>query len=143
MVHLHTFFRFSLLLLHFSPKEQTSDFNDIKLLYETINNNLDNNESSVDFMIDLTNKLALSGHKLVFICDTLNRNLTNFLLKSSLDSLSNNLCNCLKLYVMRIKTCYSNIQNNCSSTNSKMIVDSLGQVFNCAQQLKQLIIKYL
>ena len=131
------------MLIKFYSKHIDDNFNDIKLLYETINNNLDNNESSVDFMIDLTNKLALSGHKLVFICDTLNRNLTNFLLKSSLDSLSNNLCNCLKLYVMRIKTCYSNIQNNCSSTNSKMIVDSLGQVFNCAQQLKQLIIKYL
>jgi hypothetical protein len=128
------------MLIKFYSKHIDDNFNDIKSFHAIIKKKLSScNDDDDELVMDLTNKLALSGHKLVFICDTLNRNLINFSLKSSLNCLSNNLCDCLKLYVIRIKTFYS---NNDSKSNL-LIIDSLGQVFNCALQLKQLIIKYL
>jgi hypothetical protein len=128
------------MLIKFYSKHIDDNFNDIKQLHEIINNSLTKNDQE-SIMMDLTNKLALSGHKLVFICDTLNKNLTNNPLKNSLNTLSNNLCDCLKLYVIRMKACYNSINSNDKS--NLLIVDSLTQVFDCSFQLKQLIIKYL
>ena len=129
------------MLIKFYSKHIDDNFNDINQLHESITSSLTKNDQESSIMMDLTNKLALSGHKLVFICDTLNKNLTNNSLKSSLHSLSNNLCDCLKLYVIRIKACYDGINSN--EKSNSLIVDSLTQVFNCSLQLKQLIIKYL
>ena len=131
------------MLVKFYSKHIDDNFNDIKDLHELINCSLTRNSDNDVQTMELTNKLALSGHKLVFICDTLNKNLINMSLKASLNSLSNNLCDCLKLYVIRIKTCYSNSNQQIGDKSNLLVVDSLRQVFNCAQELKQLIIKYL
>lgn len=155
--NLNSYYNFSdQMLIKFYSKHIDDNFNDIKHLYELLNKTLTTDNSSnvltenYENCMDLANKLALSGHKLVFICDTLNRNLIDISLKSSLNELSNNLGDSLKLYIIRIKAI--NIQNvddtriinNSDNKKSNfLIIDSLGQVYDCAFKLKQLIIKYL
>jgi hypothetical protein len=82
---------------------------------------------------DLSHKLALNGHKLVFICDTLNRNIKNKSLKYELEETSNNLCDNLKLYVIRMK----------NQQQQQLINESLIQICNNANKLKQLLVKFL
>jgi hypothetical protein len=94
------------------------------------------------------NKLALYGHKLVFICDTLERNLNSPYLKMSLFNLSNFLCESLKIYTFRVKTTATAVAlttSNFSNDRKKnqlecdLILDSMNDVFNTSNQLKQII----
>lgn len=86
----------------------------------------------------LAHKLAISGHKLVFICDTLQRNINNLNLKQNLFESSNSLCSSLKVYMIRLKS------NPTVATESfkKLILESISNVFECANEFKSIILKY-
>ena len=90
-------------------------------------------------MNDLANKLALNGHKIVFICDTLQRNINNANLKISLFDSSNILCDSLKLYMIRIKSLTT---DQMTAKQNKLILDSLDNVFSSADKFKQIVLKY-
>ena len=88
----------------------------------------------------LANKLVLYGHKLVFISDTLGRNLQNEQLKITLCKISNILCDSLKLYAFRVKLIGEESENK-SEKDVQLISDSMGDVFNISNRLKQIIVK--
>jgi hypothetical protein len=99
----------------------------------------DFNTHSSENLINVAHKLSLNGHKLVFICDTLERNLNNSNLKSSLYDISKKLSDSLKAYMLRIKTTNSIHQLN---KQNVLFVDSLHSVFNISNQFRQIIIKF-
>ena len=92
----------------------------------------------------LAHKLAIYGHKLVFICDTLERNINNVYLKANLAESSNSLSESLKVYMIRIQT--SNrlhiIDTNNNTKQTGLFNESLDNVLNASNQFKQVIIKY-
>lgn len=80
----------------------------------------------------MAHKLAITGHKLVFICDTLQRNLSNVVLKQLLFEASANLCTSLKAYMIRLKLLDANAN----------VVESIDCVFDAAVRFKSIILKY-
>lgn len=103
-------------------------------------------ERSKATAIEIAHKLAINGHKLVFICDTLQRNLNNLSLKQSLFESSNSLCSALKVYMIRLKSSSSSASSSSASPLNEsfrnLILESTGQVFECANHFKSLILKY-
>lgn len=99
---------------------------------------------------DLCKGLTLNGHKLIFICDTLQRNINNKLLKQSLFESSSSLYESIKLFVIRMKKLEpilisKNEPNNSEFYNfkqNKLINDSINEIYNMAYNLKQVILKY-
>lgn len=96
------------------------------------------------------NKLALYGHKLVFICDTLERNLSvtsNDSLKLTLSQLSSLLSETLKVYAVRIKQLESD--GDCDDQGNKRdeLVSQIGQsmheMLSKSSQIRQLIVTHI
>lgn len=102
--------------------------------------------SSTSTTIELAHKLAITGHKLVFICDTLQRNINNLNLKQSLFESSNSLCGSLKVYMIRLKA-FSSASASCdddqaTTTLKNLILDAITSVHDCAGHFKSIILKY-
>ncbi|CAF0954999.1 unnamed protein product [Brachionus calyciflorus] len=118
------------MLLKFYLKHIEENFSDLKIIYDVLIDKLTKNSI---FEVDLANKLALNGHKLVFICDTLEQNINNEILKINLYDLSSHLCNSLKNYMFKIK----------SSTGAdyQVLIDSLNNVYKSAHNFKQIVLK--
>lgn len=142
------------MLLKFYLKHIEENLNELNGIYESLMNKLINNEDvESDFKEDgCGHKLAINGHKLVFICDTLERNLNNTNLKTALYESSTSLSESLKIYMIRIKTTNLLLCNKQTSVSSspahndskqkKLIVDSLKNVLAASNKFKQIIIKY-
>jgi len=122
------------MLIKFYLKHIEENLNDLTSAQHSIIEKLDDTSSSSNGMVELAHKLAISGHKLVFICDTLQRNINNLSLKQSLFESSNSLCAALKVYMIRLKSC--------SDPNKNLILDAIKSVFECANQFKSIILKY-
>ena len=132
------------MLLKFYLKHIEDNLNELNSIYEHLFEKLTGDQSLEDELKEedgLAHKLAINGHKLVFICDTLERNINSVALKAALYECSNNLCESLKLYMIRIKT---NILNNHNGNSKKqqLIIESLKNVLNASNKFKQVIIKY-
>ena len=150
------------MLLKFYLKHIEENLSEVKLIYDILIDKLNAkyfifNEANEDSakLNDLAHKLALNGHKLLFICDTLQRNLNNKNLKQSLVESSNELCDSLKLYMIRIKNqnatgaSASSATSTLTKTNesntikqNQLISDSLLNVLNSADDFKKIILKY-
>jgi hypothetical protein len=150
------------MLLKFYLKHIEENLSEVKLIYDILIDKLNAkcfifNEANEDSakLNDLAHKLALNGHKLLFICDTLQRNLNNKNLKQSLVESSNELCDALKLYMIRIKNqnatgaSASSATSTLTKTNesntikqNQLISDSLLNVLNSADGFKKIILKY-
>lgn len=150
------------MLLKFYLKHIEENLSEVKLIYDILIDKLNAkyfifNEANEDSakLNDLAHKLALNGHKLLFICDTLQRNLNNKNLKQSLVESSNELCDALKLYMIRIKNqnatgaSASSATSTLTKTNesntikqNQLISDSLLNVLNSADDFKKIILKY-
>lgn len=108
--------------------------------------------------LELAHKFAIGGHKLVFICDTLQRNINNLSLKQALIDTSNNLSAALKVYMIRLKLSpttsssakpegeAANKSGDSSSSSSTMfknlILNAISSVLTCADEFKSIILKY-
>lgn len=128
------------MLLKFYLKHIEDNLTELKSTYDMLSQQLTNNCLHLDCQTDsLAHKLAIYGHKLVFICDTLERNINNVYLKSNLTESSSNLSESLKVYMIRIKSKQS-IDNNNKKT--EFLIESLDNVLNASNQFKQVIVKY-
>ena len=88
------------LLLKFYLKHIEENLSELKLIFEILNEELNSSTKGVlndEELSEMANKLALNGHKLLFICDTLERNLNNRNLKQMLSDASNSLYESLQL----------------------------------------------
>lgn len=132
------------MLLKFYLKHIEENLSELNMIYEGLMNKLTHGECVEDDLREEEgsgHKLAINGHKLVFICDTLERNLHSSHLKAALDEVSGNLCEALKLYMIRIKTT-SLKQSAAPAKQRALIMESLGNVLTSANKFKQVIIKY-
>lgn len=125
------------MLLKFYLKHIEENFNDLKSIHDVLQTKLIDLESKQD-LAELANKLALNGHKLVFISDTLQRNINNTHLKMSLFECSTGLCESLKLYMIRLKS----MDSLACSKQRQLIGDSLQSVYSSADRFKQIVLKY-
>lgn len=139
------------MLLKFYLKHIEDNLNELNGIYESLMNKLINDENVENDLKEdgCGHKLAINGHKLVFICDTLERNLNNTHLKTALYESSRNLSESLKIYMIRIKTTNLSLCNKSSSSlapndskQKKLICDSLKNVLSASNKFKQIIIKY-
>lgn len=130
------------MLLKFYLKHIEDNFNDLRSIYDVLSDKLRNSFIDSGSLNELANKLALNGHKLVFICDTLQRNINNGNLKMSLFESSNSLCDSLKLYMIRIKSSMGLGALNLNKKQNQLVLDSLNNVFSSADQFKQIVLKY-
>ena len=88
------------MLLKFYLKHNEENLSELKLIFEILNEELNSSTKGVlndEELSEMANKLALNGHKLLFICDTLERNLNNRNLKQMLSDASNSLYESLQL----------------------------------------------
>ena len=137
------------MLLKFYLKHIEENLGELKTLYDIVNVELGKESGLVN---ESAHKLALNGHKLLFICDTLQRNLNNKMLKQTLGESSNSLCESLQLYMIRIKSsgiasptkvCATRAgEQTVASRQNLLIRDALLSVFNSANGFKQNILKY-
>lgn len=134
------------MLLKFYLKHVEENLEELRFIYEILSTELVANESKIENeqANELANKLALNGHKLLFICDTLERNISNKNLKQTLSESSVSLCESLQLYMIRIKSAslHSKADNVVRNKQRQLIKDSLVSVFNSANCFKQNILKY-
>ena len=134
------------MLLKFYLKHIEENLNELNSVYEELMNKLANAESIEDDLKEegLGHKLAINGHKLVFICDTLERNLHSSHLKAALYEVSGNLCEALKLYMIRIKTQTLSTMSSQSPIQKQrtLVTESLKNVLGASNKFKQTIIKY-
>lgn len=135
------------MLLKFYLKHIEENLNELNHLFEMITFELNVKSPMNQEVNEMANKLALNGHKLLFICDTLERNLNNKSLKQTLSESSLSLCESLQLYQIRLKSTSGNMStsNTISSISPKqnqIIKDSLVNVFSSANSFKQNILKY-
>lgn len=132
------------MLLKFYLKHIEENLSELNVIYEGLMNKLAHGECVEDDLREEEgsgHKLAINGHKLVFICDTLERNLHSSHLKAALDEVSGNLCEALKLYMIRIKT--TSLQQNAAPAKQRtLIMESLGNVLTSSNKFKQVIVKY-
>jgi len=124
------------MLLKFYLKHIEDNLNELNLTYDKLIVQIQNNLH----LDSLAHKLAIYGHKLVFICDTLERNINNINLKTNLNESSNCLSDSLKIYMIRVKSIETN--NNNSTKQSDFLIESLNNVLNASNHFKQCIIKY-
>ena len=124
------------MLLKFYLKHVEENFYDFKVIYEAL---LDKINKNMTFEIELANKLALNGHKLIFICDTLEQNLHNEVLKVNLYNLSGKMCSSLKNYVIKIKNC--SFKQNLNEIERQLLLESMINVYNSADNFNKLILK--
>lgn len=109
----------------------------------------------VNQALEVAHKFAIGGHKLVFICDTLQRNINNLSLKQALIDTSNSLSAALKVYMIRLKispTSSSSTKpegeaaNKSGDSSSAMfknlILNAISSVLTCADEFKSIILKY-
>ena len=139
------------MLLKFYLKHIEDNLSEINAIYEILNEKLSNSVSSnsdemdeetgISYFDNLANKLAINGHKLIFISDTLQRNLNNIHLKTDLIETSSSLCDSLKLYMIRLKASNLALSQN-EQKQKQLIADSLANVLNTSVKFKQIIIKY-
>ena len=127
------------MLLKFYLKHIEDNLNELSQIHENLINQLDINDEKNSNNLneefnDQAHKLALNGHKLLFICDTLQRNLNNSTIKNCLTESSQELCDSLKFYMIRIKSS--------KASNNKLVLDSLNNVLNTSNKFKQIILKY-
>ena len=123
------------MLLKFYLKHIEENFNDLKIIFDVLIERLKHHQC---LEVELANKLALNGHKLVFICDNLQRNLNNEILKINLYDLSNVLCNSLKNYMIKIK---QETEKSFSIRQLDTVRESLNCVYNSADNFKKFVIK--
>ena len=130
------------MLLKFYLKHIEENLNELNHLFEMINHELSVKSLTNPEVNEMTNKLALNGHKLLFICDTLERNLNNKNLKQTLSESSMSLCESLQLYQIRLKSTNMTIDDSLSTKQNQIIKESLVGVFSSANCFKQNILKY-
>ncbi len=135
------------MLLKFYLKHIEDNLNELSGIYERLMGRLGAGEAVDEELKEggAGHKLAINGHKLVFICDTLERNLTNTHLKTALHEASAGLCDSLKLYMIRIKTtslAAGSDQSAAARTKQRLVVEALQGVLGAANRFKQVIIKY-
>jgi hypothetical protein len=142
------------ILIRFYYKHIENNFNEIQSNYKLVVDFLSRKTfeqplAGGDIFDTCSNRLALNGHKLVFICDTLIRNLADELVKTFLQNLSNNLSDHLKLYVIRAKVCISDlndgkmIDEKLIKNSSTILNESSVQIFDCSAKLKDFLFKYI
>jgi hypothetical protein len=135
------------MLLKFYLKHIEENLNELKQIFEILNQELDAKSLMNPEVNEMANKLALNGHKLLFICDTLERNLNNKNLKQTLSESSMGLCEALQLYMIRLKsTTLSPVNSTKDNTllikQNQIMKDSLLSVFSSANNFKHNILKY-
>lgn len=133
------------MLIKFYLKHIEENMNELELIFNTLINKFKIVHEFVH-LNDLTHKFALNGHKLVFICDTLQRNINHVNLKQNLLESSNNLSSSLKIYMMRLKSnnlnnCNNETTSNLSNTKQNQIIIDTKDVLECANNFKQIILK--
>ena len=102
---------------------------------ETFFQSVDNNDGPKHFIAH-SKIVVLSGHKLVYIGDTLHRNIFDAVLKSRIAHCANGLCDSLKHVVTSTKR--AALQYPAVATLQQM-VDTVVQVSHAAHQLKRVI----
>ena len=103
---------------------------------ETFFQSVDDNDGPKHFIAH-SKIVVLSGHKLVYIGDTLHRNIHNTVLKSRIAHCANGLCDSLKHVVTSTKR--AALQYPAVATLQQM-VDTVVQVSHAAHQLKRVIV---
>jgi hypothetical protein len=138
------------MLLKFYLKHIEDNLTELKSTYEILVENLrrlntiesKENGSLMAKFCEFGNKYAIVGHKLVFICDTLQRNLNNSSLKSTLSASSNSIGDSLKMYMIRLKSTDAFNNNNNNNNQGKLLNSSLDEIYTLAVEFKQIISKY-
>jgi hypothetical protein len=133
------------MLLKFYLKHIEDNLTELKSTYEFLVESLrrintsESKESEILMtkLNDFGNKYAIVGHKLVFICDTLQRNLNNSSLKSTLSVSSNSIGDSLKMYMIRLKS-----TETFGNSQAKLLNSSLDEIYTLAVEFKQIISKY-
>jgi hypothetical protein len=90
----------------------------------------------------VANRFGLHAHKLLFICDTLERNLSCEWLKSSLFKVSSLLSESLKVYALRLKVMSeetTTVKDN--DRELELIADCMSELYRTSNQLRQLVVK--
>ncbi len=140
------------LLIRFYLKHVENNFYEIQFNYNTLVGFFSNSNGSMsngDLFDTCSNRLALNGHKLVFICDTLTRNLTDDSMKIFLQDVSTSLSDCLKLYVIRVKACIKTTNEETIADHklimksSAILHESLVHIFDFSTKLKEFLLKYI
>lgn len=103
---------------------------------ETFFNSVDKNDGPKHFIAH-SKIVVLSGHKLVYIGDTLHRNIFDAVLKTRIAHCANGLCDALKHVVTSTKK--AALQYPAVATLQQM-VDTVVQVSHSAHQLKRVIV---
>ncbi|RNA35473.1 breast cancer anti-estrogen resistance 1 isoform X2 [Brachionus plicatilis] len=122
------------MLLKFYLKHVEENFSDLKVIYEALREKI---HKQMALEVELANKLALNGHKLIFICDTLQQNLHNEVLKINLYHLSSNMCSSLKNYVIKIKS----FDHKVTDVQLQMLQESMKNVYVSAESFNKQILK--
>lgn len=147
------------MLIKFYLKHIEENLNELSKIQQVLLDklNLPTETSKSSNLVELAHKLAIGGHKLVFICDTLQRNINNLSLKQALIDTSNSLSSALKIYMIRLKLSPSTSlpspgsdvgtketsSSVCLSDSFKnLILDAMTSVFKCADEFKSIILKY-
>jgi hypothetical protein len=128
-------------MFQFYLKHIEENLGEIKSVYDALMSKKTDSSEDNDGFADQAHKLALNGHKLLFICDTLQRNLNNVNIKACLTESSAQLCDSLKLYMIRVKSVCANKQASRTETNPA-VMDALNNVWTSSNKFKQIILKY-
>ncbi len=126
------------MLLKFYLRHIEENLDELNDMYQQLMTRLNAGES----VEDDGHKLAINGHKLVFICDTLERNLTNTHLKTALHETSSGMCESLRLYMIRLKTTSLVASNDQTERKQRLVIEALQSVLTTSNKFKQVIIKY-